>query len=165
MDPRPEPRVTPEMALPEERLPGCLICAMRERDPRLLRLEIHRGTLALVSLYPHPYNPGHLLVAPLRHLTDFRELTREELLELHRLQGLALDALASSYHPRGFNLGFRLGRPGPEEHLHYQVIPRHNNEIGLVELTSQGTRCLVEDPLETVARLRQAFSTALEQRP
>lgn len=139
---------------------NCLFCAIRDRDKQVKGLELARGKYWIVSLHRFPYNPGHLIISPLRHLTDIHDLNREEVLELHQLQIKAMEALETHYSPRGFNIGFNVGTPDGFgiEHVHCHVVPRHINETGLVEMTSGGTRCLVEDPLETLEKLRQAFN-------
>jgi ATP adenylyltransferase len=139
---------------------GCLYCAIRDSDPRFSRLELFRTSLMLVSFYLYPYNPGHLTISPSRHLTDIRDLSLDEVLELFKLQVRAMTVLETLYAPRGFNIGFNQDRrlDGENRHVNCQVIPRYKNEIGMVELTSRGSRCLVEDPLETLEKLRAAFS-------
>ena len=138
----------------------CILCAIRDRDPQVANFEITRNELTIASLNFHPYNPGHMMIFPVRHLTDIRELTEEEIMEMHRVQAKAMAVLESLYGPKGFNIGYNLGRTGEAaiKHIHCHVVPRHRNEIGLLEMISQGSRVLVEDPLETLEKLRKAFA-------
>jgi len=114
----------------------------------------------IVSLNLYPYNPGHVMIFPMRHLTDIRDLTDEEIMEMHRLQGKVMAVLESVYGPSGFNIGYNVGETSEAsiEHIHCHVVPRHRNEIGLLEMISQGVRVLVEDPLDTLEKLRKAFA-------
>ena len=138
----------------------CILCATRDRNPKVANFEITRNKLMIVSLNLYPYNPGHVMIFPMRHLTDIRDLTDEEIMEMHRLQGKVMAVLESVYGPSGFNIGYNVGETSEAsiEHIHCHVVPRHRNEIGLLEMISQGVRVLVEDPLDTLEKLRKAFA-------
>ncbi len=137
----------------------CILCSIRDQDSRVVSLEVYRGRLMLVSLNLFPYNPGHLMIFPLRHLTDLRQFKREEVLEMHRMQKVSMEVLDELYGPAGFNVGYNIGPTSGAsiEHIHCHLVPRHRNEIGLLEMISQGSRVLVEDPNETLNKLRAAF--------
>ena len=139
----------------------CILCALRDSDKRVPDLVLLRHELMIVTLNLYPYNPGHLMIFPRRHLTDIRQFTEEEVLVMHRLQERSMHALEALYNPRGFNIGFNVGQASGAsiEHIHCHVIPRHRNEIGLVEMISQGSRVLVEDPMET----REKFRAVLDE--
>ena len=138
----------------------CILCAIRDREPKVTNFEITRNKQMIVSLNLYPYNPGHVMIFPMRHLTDIRDLTDEEIMQMHRLQGKVMAVLESVYGPSGFNIGYNLGETSEAsiEHIHCHVVPRHRNEIGLLEMISQGVRVLVEDPLDTLEKLRKAFA-------
>ncbi len=140
----------------------CILCSIRDNDERVVRLEVGRTELMVISLNLFPYNPGHLLIFPLRHITDLRELSSDEVLETHRLLQVWMDILESSYGPRGFNIGYNMGVTSGAsiEHLHCHIVPRHRNEIGVLEMVSGGTRVIVEDPNVTLDKLRKAWRTA-----
>ena len=75
----------------------------------------------------YPYNTGHVMVAPYRHVGDLCELTDEELLDLWKTVNLAMKAIRLAYRPHGFNVGINIGRvagAGVEEHVHVHVVPR-----------------------------------------
>ena len=105
---------------------GCFLCnAATGDDPD--GLLVHRGEAALVVLNKFPYAAGHLLVAPARHIGDFGDLTDAEAIEVHRLAGSAMGALAQTYSPQGYNVGWNLGRiagAGLVDHVHLHVVPR-----------------------------------------
>ena len=105
---------------------GCIFCrALAGSDED--GLVVRRGARAFVLLNKFPYASGHLMVAPVRHVGEFTELEEAEVLELHRLAGQGLGALAETYAPQGFNLGWNLGRiagAGVTDHVHLHVVPR-----------------------------------------
>ena len=105
---------------------GCVFCLAADGDDAE-RLVIHRGTHALALLNKFPYASGHFMVAPFRHIGEFAELSDEEVLELHRLASAGIGALAESYGPQGYNLGWNLGRiagAGVVDHVHLHIVPR-----------------------------------------
>jgi ATP adenylyltransferase len=105
---------------------GCIFCRAIEADDKA-GLVAHRGRDSFVLLNKFPYASGHLMVAPYRHVGDFAELTDGEAVEIHRLAGQGIGALAQLYEPQGFNLGWNLGRvagAGVTDHVHLHVVPR-----------------------------------------
>jgi ATP adenylyltransferase len=105
---------------------GCIFCRALEGDDET-GLVLHRGRQAFALLNRFPYASGHLMVAPVRHIGEFSELDDGEILEIHRLAGQGIGALAQTYGPQGFNLGWNLGRiagAGVTDHVHLHVVPR-----------------------------------------
>ncbi|HUJ75487.1 MAG TPA: HIT domain-containing protein, partial [bacterium] len=111
----------------------------------------------MLNLYP--FNPGHVMVVPVRHVQDVRELTEAEVLEQHRLLVRTLSILSREYRTGGFNVGFNLGPASGASiaHLHLHVVPRHQSELGFFDVLSD-SRAIGEDPRQTRARLTAAFS-------
>ncbi len=144
-----------------ERPPGCILCLIRDRDEAVVDLSVHRDALFIAAVNLYPYNPGHLLVFPVRHLTDLRELTPAEDAHLARLTRYLLDRLDGLNHAGGYNLGYNMGRAAGAsiDHLHLHIIPRFPNELGIADLLA-GKRVLVESPLETARRLRELLAQA-----
>lgn len=137
----------------------CILCAVRDHDERVVCLEVGRTELMSVSLNLYPYNPGHLMIFPLRHVNDIREMNEAEVLEMHKLQKRCMGLLEKLYTPRGFNIGYNIGATSGAsiEHLHCHLVPRHRNETGVLEMVSGGSRVIVEDPVETLEKLREAW--------
>jgi ATP adenylyltransferase len=105
---------------------GCIFCRALESDDES-GLLLRRGREAFALLNRFPYASGHLMVAPVRHAGEFSELGDGEVLEIHRLAGQGMGALAQLYGPQGFNLGWNLGRiagAGVTDHVHLHVVPR-----------------------------------------
>ena len=109
-----------------------------------------------------PYNPGHVMVAPFRHVGDFRTLEVDELAEIDALIARSITALEDEMQPHGFNLGMNLGRvagAGIPDHVHWHVVPRWNGDTNFMPVVGQ-TRVLPELLEETYRRLRPRFVEA-----
>jgi ATP adenylyltransferase len=136
----------------------CIFCdAAVHADPEDLILI--RGRVSYVILNRYPYNNGHLMVVPVRHVATLRASTPEELTELMRLTRLAEMALAEAYKPQGLNIGVNLGRPagaGIVDHLHVHLVPRWNGDTNFMSVVGQ-TRVLPEELGDTAKRLRPIF--------
>jgi ATP adenylyltransferase len=141
------------------RPPGCILCLIRDRDAAVVDLSVHRDPLFIAVVNLYPYNPGHLLVFPARHLTDLRDLQPREERHLARLTRYLLDALDGLSRAGGYNLGYNMGAAAGAsiDHLHLHIIPRVPNESGIADLLA-GKRVLVEDPRETARRLRERLA-------
>lgn len=136
----------------------CILCEIVDRRDTVERLEVHRTEKFVVSLNLHPYNPGHLLVFPCRHVCGLDELDRDDVLELHEVQLDCMEVLARRYGARGFNVGYNLGPDSGASipHLHLHVVPRYERELGFMDIIS-GAKILVEDPVVTCRELAALF--------
>ena len=141
---------------------GCIFC-----DPRgLVSLQSSRDDLVLfrgrecyVILNLYPYNNGHLMVVPNRHVATLAATTADELAELIRLMRHAEMALNDAYNPQGINVGLNLGRPagaGIVDHLHVHLVPRWTGDTNFMSVIGN-VRVLPEELSETAARLRPIF--------
>jgi len=138
----------------------CLFCAAWHADDEAA-LVVHRGQEAFVLLNKFPYASGHVMVAPRRHAADFAELAGEEVVELHRLAAQALAALAETYAPQGFNLGWNLGRiagAGVVGHVHLHVVPRWAGDTNFMPVLAD-VKVMPEHLLETRRKLAAAWPT------
>jgi len=139
---------------------GCLFCRLAAAGDDEASMILHRGPHTFVLMNAFPYNPGHLMVAPLRHVGDAEELTPDELLDAGRLQQAALRALREEMSPHGFNVGMNLGRvagAGIPGHLHWHVVPRWNGDTNFMSVVGE-VRVLPESLAETWAKLRPRFA-------
>ena len=137
----------------------CILCAVAQDDPRVDNLRLYRHGPFFVTLNLYPYNPGHLMIVPERHITDVRQLEPPEVPELHRLTQVALEVLDAEYRPGGYNVGYNLGPASGAsiEHLHLQIVPRYRSEVGFFDILSD-SRVIVEEPQVTKERLTRAFA-------
>lgn len=120
-------------------------------------LGIYGNTVALCNRYP--YNNGHVLVAPRRHVPDLFLLSKEEQAELISLVALGMKELSEEYLPHGFNVGMNLGKAagaGIGDHLHLHIVPRWGGDTNFMT-AAQTTRVLPESLPETYARLSSRF--------
>lgn len=135
---------------------GCILCLIRDRAPEVEDLTVFRDGLFLASVNLYPYNPGHLILFPHRHVEDLRELTGEEEERLAWLQRTLLDVLDRTHSPRAYNIGYNMGPDAGASihHLHLHIIPRYPRELGMADLIA-GKRVLVQDPRETARIVRE----------
>jgi ATP adenylyltransferase len=138
---------------------GCVLCHIRDENPGVEDTLVYKSAHTGLAVNLYPYNPGHLLLFPLRHVTDIRNLSGEERHSMDSSLDMALEALDSLYGPAGYNIGYNMGLVAGAsiEHLHLHIIPRYPREIGIAELLA-GKRVLVEDVETTRQRLREAFT-------
>ncbi len=136
----------------------CILCALAGRDPAVTCMEVGRVDGMVVSLNLYPYNPGHMMVFPERHVVDPRDFSETEVLALHRVTGRVLGTLERMYQPQSFNLGNNLGPSSGASipHWHQHVVPRYASELGFLDILG-GARLMVEVPDETLRRAREAF--------
>jgi ATP adenylyltransferase len=133
---------------------GCLFCDAAAGDDEE-RLVLRRGRHAIVLLNKFPYSSGHFMVAPVRHVGEFAELEDDEVVELHRLASAGMGALAETYAPQGYNVGWNLGRiagAGVVDHVHLHVVPRWAGDTNFMPVLAD-TKVLPEHLEETRRKL------------
>jgi ATP adenylyltransferase len=122
-------------------------------------LVVFRGKTCYVILNLYPYNNGHLLVVPNRHIPSLAAATHEELCELIELTRRSELVLIEGYSPHGMNMGINLGKPagaGVLDHVHMHVVPRWNGDTNFMSVVGQ-TRVLPEELTDSAAKLRPIF--------
>lgn len=150
---------------------GCVFCAALAADGSAgshtddpsgfnqSQLTVFRGPTCYVILNLYPYNNGHLLVVPNRHIASLAAATHEELCELIELTRWSELALTEVYAPHGINMGINLGKPagaGVLDHVHMHIVPRWNGDTNFMSVVGQ-TRVLPEELPDTAAKLRPIF--------
>jgi ATP adenylyltransferase len=142
----------------EKEAPDCVFCAVQSNEQGRL-LIVHDAPLTYVVLNLYPYNAGHLLVVPRRHVATLALLTGEELSEMGVQTQLCEQVLTEAYQPQGINVGMNLGRPagaGIVDHLHTHLVPRWNGDTNFMSVVGE-VRVLPEELPRTAERLRPLF--------
>ncbi len=146
------------------RTSGCVFCAAPDHDGEhgdgQSPLIVHRGRLAYVILNLYPYNNGHLMVVPRRHVATLAAIDGEELAELFMLTRTAEMALTEAYTPQGLNVGINLGRAagaGVADHLHIHLVPRWGGDTNFMTVVGDA-RVLPETLEQSAARLTPIFA-------
>jgi len=140
--------------------PGCVMCralAGAEHDDSLV---VHVAPLTFVMMNLYPYNSGHVMVVPHRHVARLGDASPEELSEMTSLARRLEGVLHEVYKPDGLNLGMNLGRPagaGVADHIHLHVVPRWSGDTNFMTVVGE-TRVIPEDPRAACARLRACFA-------
>jgi ATP adenylyltransferase len=137
---------------------GCVFCdALVHDDARDLLLV--EGVTCYVILNLYPYNSGHLMVVPRRHVGTLAALERQEVVEMAEWVRRAEMALTEAYEPQGINVGMNLGRPagaGVLDHLHVHLVPRWTGDTNFMSVVGS-VRVLPEDLAQSARRLRPIF--------
>lgn len=137
---------------------GCIFCRASE-SPDEEALVVHRAEAAFVLLNKFPYASGHVMVAPYRHVGEFAELGDDEALEIHRLAAQGMGALAEVYGPKGYNVGWNLGRiagAGVTDHVHLHLVPRWAGDTNFMPVLAD-VKVIPEHLAATRRRLADAW--------
>jgi len=116
----------------------CFLCRMLSEDSDRENLILFRGECCAIVMNRYPYNSGHLMICPNRHIADFADLTQEEDLEMCELTRRAIAALRATMQPEGFNVGINLGSAagaGLKDHLHRHIVPRWVGDTNFMAVT------------------------------
>jgi ATP adenylyltransferase len=137
---------------------GCPFCRLVERDDAGALIVV-RGELVYVVLNLYPYNPGHLMVVPFRHVADYTDLTPAETVELAEFTQRAMAVIRGVSAPHGFNIGMNQGvvaGAGIAAHLHQHVVPRWGGDSNFMPVIGH-TKVLPELLGETRKLLADAW--------
>jgi ATP adenylyltransferase len=137
---------------------ACIFCEAAERDDD--PLVVDRGVHAFAILNLYPYNSGHLMVVPRRHVATLASLSADELAEIMLLTQRSEIALTRVYQPQGINVGINLGRPagaGIADHLHVHLVPRWTGDTNFMSVVGN-VRVLPEEVHQSADRLRPVFA-------
>lgn len=138
---------------------GCVFCEAVKIGEGMESLILFKGKKNSVILNKFPYNNGHVMVIPHRHLADMDKLTPTEFTEMHALLKKTQSVLFKAYNPQGLNIGLNLGRvagAGITDHMHYHLIPRWGGDNNFMPVIA-GTRVITESLEDTFDRLKPYF--------
>ncbi|MEO0094113.1 MAG: HIT domain-containing protein [candidate division WOR-3 bacterium] len=136
----------------------CFICQSQKGDP-VKNLVLYTDSYALVMMNRYPYNNGHLMVAPCRHIGAIEKLKPDEYAALFKLIQESVKILKKALRPDGFNIGANLGRyagAGLPSHFHIHIVPRWIGDVNFFPLLAQ-TKVICESLSTTYQRLKPFF--------
>ena len=139
-----------------EECPFCTAPSKTDEDG----LIVARGQHVYAVLNLYPYNPGHLLICPYRHVADYTDLTQEETVELAEFTQKAMRVIRAVSGPHGFNLGMNQGPvagAGIAAHLHQHVVPRWGGDANFLPVIAQ-TKALPQVHADVQARLKKEWN-------
>jgi len=134
---------------------GCPLCDALEGD----RLILHRGQGAFAIMNLYPYSNGHVMVAPIAHLSSLEEIDDLVAAEMMSLTRRVIRALRQAERPEGFNVGYNLGKAagaGIADHVHQHIVPRWVGDTNFMPAIA-GTKVIGESIEKTLAKLRENF--------
>ncbi len=136
----------------------CFICHnLQNPQDDDKNLVLWRSDKGIVILNRFPYNNGHLLIAPVRHISGLDDAGDDELLELTKLTRESQKALSLAIKPHGFNIGMNFGRcagAGLPEHLHIHIVPRWDGDTNFMSVCSS-TKVISQSLNELFEQLKQ----------
>ncbi len=141
---------------------GCIFCQFpaeegEEADRRNLILGRTKHSFAILNKYP--YNNGHLMVIPRRHIAELPAVPADELADLNQLLQRSVAILGRVYLPAGLNIGMNLGRvagAGIADHLHWHVVPRWGGDTNFMPVIAE-TKVMIEHLLTSYDKLKPEF--------
>lgn len=137
----------------------CVFCeAPKEKDDKK-NLILYRGKTCYTIMNRNPYNPGHVMVCPYRHIPSTEDMNEDELLESMKLVNFAVSVIREVMNPDGFNIGINIGKvagAGIADHLHIHIVPRWNGDTSFMPVLADVQ--IVPEALEdTYDKLREAI--------
>ena len=142
-----------------EKPEGCVLCEKPGQKNDAVNHILYRGEKNFVIMNSYPYNPGHLMIVPYRHVANLEELTDEELHEHFQIVSRSIKLLRRVFDPGGFNVGINMGRvagAGIDTHVHTHVVPRWQGDTNFMPVISE-VRIVPEALAETYEKLKGKF--------
>jgi ATP adenylyltransferase len=138
---------------------GCIFCdKLKERKDRENYI-LYRSEHSFIILNIYPYNSGHLMVAPYKHVASFEGMEKDELAELFQMVNKCTKLLSATMQPDGFNIGVNLGRvagAGVKDHVHIHIVPRWAGDANFMPVLADVN--VIPEALDSVFdRLSQAL--------
>jgi len=138
---------------------GCIFCPGHDRNQDEKKLILYRGEWSIVLMNRFPYSNGHLLLAPLRHVSSFDSLSPDEKLDLLNMVERSVSVLKEVMDPAGFNIGMNLGKvagAGVEDHMHFHIVPRWSGDTNYMTVLGE-VRIIPEHIQATYEKLLPFF--------
>jgi len=144
----------------EKKSNGCIFCdAINQdvNDENSLKIFDNKFCYAILNLYP--YNSGHLMIVPKKHVSDLHQLDEKELSEMMATLKLSMKALDFVMKPQGYNFGANLGKAagaGIDDHIHFHLVPRWNGDTNFMPVLGE-TKIISQDLIQTKKNLIEAI--------
>nr|MDO8113294.1 HIT domain-containing protein [Candidatus Sigynarchaeota archaeon] len=122
----------------------CILCAIRDGAKEIESRKLYQDAILFVILNAYPFNPGHLMIMPCRHVERWRDLTQDETVKIAEFIKKSQDVLEREFGCTSFNFGVNEGpfSGASIAHLHVQVIPRFKSELGFIDVVGK-TRAMI----------------------
>ncbi|WP_054844889.1 HIT family protein [Sulfuracidifex tepidarius] len=133
----------------------CLFCRVTREDNDKRNYIVKRSKFSFMILNAYPYNTGHVMVVPYRHVPSIDLLSDDEVIDLFHLVKDSMNSIRNSYNPHGFNIGINIGRvagAGIENHVHVHIVPRWNGDSNFMPVVSN-TKVISETLEDTYVKL------------
>ncbi len=145
----------------------CIFCdAVNQGMDDNESLVVYKAELSYVILNLYPYNNGHIMVVPYRHVSEFTELTQEEKIEMLELVDYCMKAMQDKMCAQGFNMGANIGKAagaGIDDHLHIHIVPRWNGDTNFMPALGE-VKVISQDLLNSKHELRSALTDLLNNK-
>jgi ATP adenylyltransferase len=142
-----------------ERPAGCIFCDKPKENKDEENYILYRGSKNFVILNAFPYNPGHLMVVPFRHIGKLEDMDTEERNEHYKIVSRAVAVLRKETGTENFNIGMNLGKvsgAGIDDHIHTHIVPRWNGDHNFMPVLAD-TRVISESLTEVYDNLKGKF--------
>jgi len=142
-----------------EKPAGCILCEKPAQNSDAANYILYRGNQNFVMMNAYPYNPGHLMIAPYRHVASLEELTTDELHEHIEIVSRSIKVLRQVFNPGGFNVGVNMGKAagaGIADHVHTHIVPRWQGDTNFMPVFAD-TRVIPQALVETYEKLKGKF--------
>jgi ATP adenylyltransferase len=138
---------------------GCIFCDKPNENKDAENYILYRGELNFIIMNCFPYNPGHLMTVPYRHLGQLEDMTSDERREHYEIISRAVGVLREVTNTENFNIGMNLGRvagAGISDHIHTHIVPRWNGDNNFMPVIGE-TRVISESLQDIYNRLKEKF--------
>jgi len=142
-----------------EKEKGCVFCNRIKQNDDKKNLILIRYKYSFVIMNLYPYNNGHLMVVPYRHVSDYDSLKEIERNEIAELTNLSIKVMKNVLNPQGFNIGMNIGSiggAGIADHLHQHIVPRWEGDTNFMPIIGH-TKVIVDSLNETYNDLKIGF--------
>jgi len=144
-----------------EKPEDCFLCEKPKENNDAPNYILYRGDMNFIIMNIYPYNAGHLMIAPYRHVANLEELTDAELHEHFKIARQSIKVLRQTYGPAGFNVGINMGSvagAGIEDHIHTHIVPRWRGDTNFMPVLAD-TKVVNEALTDIYERLKGQFSS------